>query len=203
MAKVKLERGDPSPLIAHLKNDSNLLDTEIHEVDNPYSKISVYKFAGIDFGKTPSIIGIDPGQTNSGVALIRSNKLWAYQIKYLPTTGTVQRIEAITYTISRMVTEWLDPPVDMAIVEQAAYNMPYGQAGLAEARVACIVGCMMGKIQHIECLPPATWRKRAFGNGKLKAEVVWPDLPKDASSAIGIALAGWTSWHERTKNNDS
>lgn len=154
-----------------------------------------------DSGEHPILLGCDPGQKNSGLAIITPNYLSLYQITFPTTTDTVERISntlaVLTHILmNRMMIQ--SGYIQRAIVEQAAYNMPYGQAGLAEVRSAMIVGLLMMNVRQIEVLPPATWRKRAFGHGKTKAEDYWPNLPKDASSALGIAFAGLAGLEENS-----
>lgn len=143
----------------------------------------------------PTIAGIDPGSRNMGLAVIRHGKVLLYQIEVTATQDSVERIQSVLQATTTLIQA--NPEIDWLYVEQAAYNMPFGQTTLAEARSAAIVAALATKIPHIEVLPPKTWRKRAFGNGNTKAEDVWPTLPKDASSALGIALAAIQTWENK------
>ena len=79
------------------------------------------------------------------------------------------------------------------IVEQAAYGAPFGQVGLAEARVAAMVEVedILEPTDDLRMVPPATIRKAVFGHGRIKAHEAWTELSEypDAASALACAMS--------------
>lgn len=145
--------------------------------------------------------GIDPGQVNMGVALIYSNKAYAYQITLSSGVELVERITEVMQAVKESFLYGYYKPDDtrrhrlnkpkFAVVENAAYSAPFGQVPLAEARTAAVMGLMRENVKYIELMSPGAIRLKAFGSGKKLATDVYryEKKYKDAITAIGCALA--------------
>jgi len=144
-------------------------------------------------GKT--ICGIDPGQVNMGMAFLgggeEDEKLHGevYQIALPSKEGTMGTILNVGQVVSYVLSESIAPRLDVAVVENAAYGAPFGQAALATARTSAIITLLKNmNSTDVAVPPPASIRKMVFLNGKTKADVVWPFLGKDAAAALSCAL---------------
>lgn len=166
----------------------------ISVTDMPYGKQFVIK-SSVPLPREYRVAGLDPGQVNMGFAISRPphDEIAAYQI-LMNAENTLERILLVGSVLKEILTEVqfsLRPYIAVACVEQAAFAAPYGQAQLAEARTAGIISLMMfsGGVGSLLVTPPAQIRKAVFGNGKQKAETMWPGVvEKDAASAVACLL---------------
>lgn len=143
-----------------------------------------------EFSSSLSVVGIDPGQRNMGLAFLMNGIASLYQIQVGGDSDSISRILNVMDVVNRVVSARTDRQgIDLAGIEGPAPNMPFGQVPLAEARTAGIVSLMQNRAKRIELLAPPSWRKLVFGNGRLRAEEQWPMLKPDAASALGIAWA--------------
>ncbi len=137
--------------------------------------------------------GIDPGQVNMGMATLA----WSdgemrgevFQIALPTKEGTLGTILNVGQVVSYVLGMSVAPRPNYAVVENAAYGAPFGQAALATARTTAIITLLQSMDSaNVDVPPPASIRKTVFLNGKMKADVVWPFLGKDAAAALSCAL---------------
>lgn len=152
------------------------------------SQVQAFVGRFLDHSFLSSGLGIDPGDRNMGLALVSPpDKFSAIQITLDDADNAVERITNTVTCLSDLLSKWtVLPPV--ACVECAAYSKLYGQVALAENRSAAIMALMMKGVGLIEVPAPGTIRKVVFGNGKTKAENVWPQLGGDSASALACAI---------------
>lgn len=151
----------------------------------------------VPLSRRGTYVGIDPGGTNLGIAVIKYNAVHLYQLKLPSHLDVIERImyvqKAFDYTFQHI------KHIQTACVEQAAYASPYGNVGLGEARTTLVIKLLEQKIPHILVTPPSSIRKEVFGHGKTKAQDYWkplyaPVTPKgdnhidDGWSALGCAF---------------
>ena len=136
-----------------------------------------------------SIIGIDPGQVNMGMAVMGPNGADLYQIGLTSETDPAQRMMNVVTVVDRLFPG--DGAVAGACIEYAAHNKFHGQVPLAEARSAAGMALMTKGIVPLYP-PPASIRKEVFGKGTIKAEEVWTNLAdkkhNDFLAALSCAL---------------
>lgn len=127
-------------------------------------------------------IGVDPGR-NFGITYL-SPKGYAY-VHYGKLMGDEMAVAArdVVYYLQSMY-EWdKQTPV---VIEGAAFGAAYGQVKLEHIRTGFFFGfhTLGFRVSHV---PPATARKDVLGNGKKKADEIWP-IKGDAAASLNIAL---------------
>lgn len=142
-----------------------------------------------------NFLGFDPGEVNMGIARLfppEDGELW--QIKFPSNSTSVERIYNTESIMDAFLNSFTDPVV-YAVVENAAFGSPYGQAALSENRTMIAHNVIERGIE-IAFVPPLSVRKRVFGSGKTKAEDTWPELAykghNDIASALACALYGYS-----------
>lgn len=140
-----------------------------------------------------SLVGVDPGSRNMGVAILAPPDIgYLFQVKLKQNDEAFERIVATMDTVIDLLA--LRPKTRpgnrflWGIVEQAAYGALYGQATLAEVRTAAAVGLFYAGTTNIKMVTPAEIRKVIYGDGRLRSQELWSDLRPDAGSALGCAL---------------
>lgn len=133
-------------------------------------------------------IGIDPGTTHLGIAVIEGYLehpyAYLFQITMERQEDAINRIKEAQNTMSDCI-NWYTPP-NYAVIEGAAYSAKFRQVELAEVRTAIALWCMnKGFETHI--IAPNTLRKKVLGNGRLLPHVVWTGLPSDVTQALCCA----------------
>jgi len=135
-------------------------------------------------------VGIDPGTTNMGIAIIEGylDNPYAilYQIKLERSSDPVERIKIAQEVMTQCVF-WYHSPM-VATIEGAAFSSHYRQAELAEIRASIALWCVQ-KGFPTKIISPMTIRKKVFGNGKLHPDEVWTDLEKTPDAAQALACA--------------
>lgn len=163
----------------------------VNRVKLPFTTFEVERFGlrvNIRVGpNSPTLIGIDPGQVNMGIAILSDGLQVSYQIKLPSTVDTVERIVQTIEITERLLVGY-DSRNSLAVVEGAAYAAMYGQVALAENRTAAIIGLLKAGVHQVLVVPPGTIRKEVFGTSKQRAEDTWPQVGKDAASALCCAL---------------
>lgn len=134
-------------------------------------------------------IGIDPGTTHLGIAVIEGylDHPYAYlfQVTLERDKNPINRIRDAQNAISDCI-NWYHMP-NYAIIEGASYyKAMYRQVELAEVRTAIALWCMNKGFETYIPTPTAI-RKKVLGNGKLKPDEVWTGLPADATQALCCA----------------
>lgn len=133
-------------------------------------------------------IGIDPGTTHLGVAIIEgyldNPYIYAFQIEMKRDENPINRIRIVQDSLSECI-NWYHMP-NYAVIEGASYYPPYRQVELAEIRTAAALWCL-GKGFETFIIPPKTIRKKVFGSGKILPHEEWIGLPSDATQAIACA----------------
>lgn len=145
------------------------------------------------------IIGIDPGNKNMGLTalpVVGQTLIKSYEICFPSERFAISRLVQIRLAISDIMYGTLHSRAHykmLIALEGSAYSMPYRNTELAEARITA-AAWFMDNFQLTQdsfvFLTPQTVRKTVFGNGKIKAETLWPQLKGDAASSLAIALAG-------------
>ena len=163
-----------------------------------YSPIGKYKsndmlwvryvdLLGINFGDYTAI-GVDPGR-RFGVTIIQNGFA---RIHY----GTMPKIENVAFMymstlLIKQITRYCKlPPETPAFIEGAAHGKPYGQVPLAEIRAGFFIGLAENGIQA-EMIPPMSARKKAFGNGRVKAYDILLGINPNGADSLGLALYGF------------
>lgn len=137
-------------------------------------------------------VGIDPGYTNAGLAVMVLDRLFLFQMKYKPQKSIMQRLNILQVSIATAL-ELVD--VDMkrrqsyGITEGSSYGSTYGQSSLGEARAALALAVRANVKCVMEILPPQSIRKLAYGSAKITGYTDHPDLPRDSVAALGCAIA--------------
>ena len=134
------------------------------------------------------VIGIDPGQVNMGLTVLRGRGAWSYQIKLPSTLDPVERVTECIHVVTYLLERENITGCRRACVEYAAFAALYGQVALAENRTSAVVALLKANTLQIDIPSPGTIRKEVFGTAKEKAEELWPFIPKDAASSLGCAL---------------
>lgn len=132
-----------------------------------------------------AVFGVDPGITNLGFAFISPRGGELYQCTLPSKQGAVDRIRDVRGLTTYLIA--LNPIPAFSCVEYAAHGAPYRQTALAESRAAALAALTDARA-HPQTAAPLSIRKVVFGNGKIRAEETWPELPKDAASALACAL---------------
>lgn len=157
------------------------------------------EITGLMKPKFDTIIGIDPGDTNIGIASITKiyGQADCFEINFPSERLAVPRVIRIRNAFTTLLNtpfsvKWYFTKM-LISVEGSAFSMPYRNTELAEARITeamWFVDTFNIPPENCVFIPPNTIRKQVFGNGKTKAETTWPELKPDAASALAVAIAG-------------
>ena len=135
-------------------------------------------------GLTGHAIGIDPG-VNFGVSVLSDDKLIVYH-------GTLKRETEpgrygyVAYKFLRSL--FVDTKADVCIIEGAAYGAPYGQPLMAEVRTGYYLAMALSGNVKVSIVPPATIRKKVFGDGRFQAMDKWVSLENNAADSLSMVL---------------
>lgn len=150
-----------------------------------------------------TIVGIDPGPRNLGIALFHDPEVspsFIYQIELTRPKEMIERIREIDNLLHHLAYREdlfsLDR-ISKLVIEYAAHGAKGLQTELAEQRSACAIW-FVSRLTHswnehnteILTVPPTKIRKTVFGDGRTKAKEVWKDLPPDGADALGCAVYG-------------
>lgn len=135
-------------------------------------------------------VGVDPGTTHMGIAVIEGyvDKPYAilYQIKLERSADPIERMRLAQEIMSQCVF-WYKSPM-FATIEGSAFSQPYRQTELAEIRAAVALWCVQkGFSTRIENL--GTIRKAVLGNGKALPHEVWKELAEVPDAAQALCCA--------------
>lgn len=134
-------------------------------------------------------IGIDPGTTHLGIAVIEGHLenpyAYLFQIIMERQDSPINRIKEAQHAMSDCIF-WYDPP-NYATIEGASFGAMYRQVELAEIRAAIAIWCMQKGYSETYIVPPMTLRKKVLGNGRAIPHEVWTGLPSDATQALVCA----------------
>lgn len=135
-------------------------------------------------------IGIDPGSSNMGVAVIEgwldSPYAVVYQIKMERSGDPIERMQLAQDIMSQCVFYYSSPMI--ATIEGAAFSSHFRQTELAEIRAAVALWCIQ-KGFTTKIVNPLTIRKTVLGSAKLLPHEVWTDLAKVPDAAQALACA--------------
>ena len=167
----------------------------MHIIQREKFEFLKYGFEEIEFHPpwTPdgTRVGIDPGTVNMGVCIMAPERTaLAYQVKMERDKDPMVRLGRVREVLSRIffyfdITDF-QPTV---IIEGASFGDKYRQAELAEQRAA--TGLWFKDHYQAIVLPfqsPTSIYKKVFGDIKVRAWNEWPQLPRDAASALACAL---------------
>lgn len=135
-------------------------------------------------------VGIDPGTTNMGIAVIEGylDNPYAilYQIKMERDSDPIERMKLVQDVMSQCVFFYREPMV--ATIEGSAFSEHYRQTELAEIRAAVALW-LIGKGFPTKIVNPMTIRKKVLGSGKLHPDEVWTDLIETPDACQALACA--------------
>jgi hypothetical protein len=95
----------------------------------------------------------------------------------------------IAYQFLRNMTSTFKHKNAHLIIEGAAYGRPFRQVELAEIRQGFfLAGSTSMYFEETKIVPPASVRKKVFGQGKVQAGDIWPLLNHNAADSLAIAL---------------
>lgn len=131
------------------------------------------------------VVAVDPG-INFGMSVLQSSGLYIYN-------GRLQRV-GTTFECGWYAYNFIQGYIAsnaLFVLEGAAYKAPFGQADLANVRAGFYMGARyrLG-LDRIRVAAPMTVRKAVFGNGKIKASEIFPNLNINAADSIGLLAFG-------------
>lgn len=132
-------------------------------------------------------IGIDPGTTNLGIAVLHPSIpiIELFQVKITRDKDAVIRIQNMYKILSNCINFYR--PKAQVYIEGASYGDRYRQVELAEIRTTAIFWSFDHSfISHI--VSPSSIRKSIFGSAKIKAHDYWTNIPHDCAAALSCAL---------------
>lgn len=131
------------------------------------------------------VVGIDPG-SNLGITYISDLEVSVYNGEMPKGTHEEHGIRAYDFAKEFCEFNCLTDG-DVSIIEGASYGSQYGQVGLAEIRFGFYLGLLHAGLR-VTVVPPATIRKKVFGNGKTNAADIWPILNGNAAAGLSMGL---------------
>ena len=136
--------------------------------------------------RSKTVVGIDPGSRNMGVAILLNKKVVVYEIKYPEKLQTVAILDTTRKVLLHLLSEYT---IDYACVEGAAHGKGFGQAKLSESKSAAVMALLDMSVQVIVAAPLSVY-KEVFGSGKIKAKEYkpWNHIPKNSASALACAF---------------
>lgn len=126
------------------------------------------------------VMGVDPGTTKLGLAYIWKSICHVYEVSIVRDDNPLIRILLTQDILSECLFMFDYAPI--MIIEGSSFN-GYRQTELAEVRTSAALWAINKGIKPY-FVNPLTIRKSVFGNGKIKAEEQWAELPPDAASAL-------------------
>lgn len=149
------------------------------------------------FGEWDQVIGIDPGNKNMGLSILKaqSYNIDCYEICFPSERMAVPRVVQIrlammTIFFSQTVRDDINT---LICIEGSSFGSRYRNTELAEARITAAVYCLDNlelTQNQFEFISPLKIRKLVFGSAKIKAEDTWKELKPDAASSLAVAIAG-------------
>ena len=149
------------------------------------TKLSAYAINDENCHKS-AFVGVDPGSRHMGLAIIDYGRIVVYEIEYQPKLQTVEIVERTREAIEYILD--LDS-INTACVEGAAFGAGFGQAKLSESKTAAVM-TLLDIADRVFVVPPLSVYKEVFGSGKIKAKTYqpWSHIPKNAASALALAI---------------
>lgn len=132
-------------------------------------------------------LGIDPGQVHMGVACIFTGRAYLYEITLEAAEQSVEAMMRVT-SCMQLILAGLPRSIGGCVVEGAAHMASWGQVPLETARTSAAIAAMSHGIWPVEVVPPKKIRQQVFGNGLVRQQMMWPEYPENAVSALGCAL---------------
>lgn len=168
--------------------DYSIIFQPAKTIKNPWCR-QLRHTQGVLYGAEGYSIGIDPG-VNFGLTILQGNFLDVYH-------GTLKREtkpglygwDAFMF-LKELLDSWHDELIaSPCVIEGAAYHKAFGQVGLAEVRSSFFLQAMIhSAITVVEIVPPATIRKKTFGNHLQQACDIWPMLNHNGADSVSMAL---------------
>ena len=142
----------------------------------------------IEFTKKGIFFGFDPGTTHMGIAVLDTcsgnPECTLFQVNLERSDDPVTRVITTGKILSYCV-NWSCFPM-YACIEGASFGDRYRQVELAEVRAAAMIWCERLEYKT-RVIPPLVIRKELFGNGGIKADAVWTNVPADAANALACS----------------
>lgn len=151
-------------------------------------------------------VGIDPGQTNMGMAFVYRGHADIYQIKMPSHLDSTSRIQASAIVAQYILGLQIGPEKDwldfrgnrcQCVIEGAAFGAIDGQVALAENRTTIAIEAMREYLPVL-IVPPSEIKMHIFGKGNMRAKEFWPFLKirdekekldrDDAAAALACAF---------------
>lgn len=143
-------------------------------------------------------LGIDPGQVNMGVAVVSRGQANLFEIDLESVDNTIDRILAVT-RVMQYVLSLCPPKINALCTEGAAYMAPQGQVPLETARTTATIAALQAGVWPAYVTAPKAVRIAVFGEGQLRSQEVWPDIPENAGSALGCAFFAYKTMRDEAK----
>lgn len=162
------------------------------------SKLDKFEIDGVNFrtdyllvepplsrlANPPICFGVDPGTKNIGLAILDVNA-YLYQIEVInKPKNPVERMKIFNKLLEKYF-HWHDYS-SRVVIEGSIYSRTYKEDELSEMR-ATAVWWALKRGMNVEIIKPNTIRKKVLGNGKVKPQDRWSDLPPDAANALACA----------------
>ena len=130
-------------------------------------------------------IGIDPGTTNLGIAVIKPKieSVTLYKITLKRHKKALLRLLDVQQVLGDTIGHFT--PNSKAIIEGASYGDRFRQVEMAEQRAAMLLWFHKFGID-VDMIPPLTIRKQVFGSGKIKNP--YPEIDNNMIAALSCAL---------------
>jgi len=167
------------------------LETEIANIT-----VVEIKFDAVLRGVENTILGIDPGTSKMGMAVIFDpeihDRILLYEIDMTRGKTMPERMlqaRNVLLTVARDCDLLSMDDKCEAIIEGAAFGKPFRQVELAEQRTSFALWLYDNGVKDIVIKQPNSVRLQAFGSAKIYAKELWPELPQNAAAALGCALS--------------
>lgn len=142
----------------------------------------------MEMNKDGFYLGFDPGTKNLSIAyLYKQRELQGshlFQIELERSDDPVTRTIGIHDLLNDCI-GWTYYPM-YACIEGASFGDRYRQVELAEVRASAVVWCYQKEFT-VKVIPPLVIRKKLFGNGMVKPQDVWTNVPPDCANALACA----------------
>lgn len=171
-----------------LTHEQIALDQKAQKISNSFTR-SLW----VTHGTIPQVLpspawGIDPG-VNFGLTVIEEDKVWVFNGALIQ-NDKPGRYGLIAYKFLSNVIGAYSHRNAVMVIEGAAYGAPFRQVELSELRAGFYLAAATASYRFADVVikPPATIRKRVFGNGKIQAMDEWPLLNHNAADSLSMAL---------------
>ena len=170
-------------------DDIEVWDVEIEDAEIRGIEVKIEKWKSAYQSPKPEtmFVGIDPGTSKLGIAVINETTINLFQVDIDRPKNPITRMKLMREIFAKCVNSYKYNTV--LVIEGSAFSKAYREAELSEVR-ATAVWWGLGNGFDVFMFQPNTIRKVVFGNGKTKAQDAWKSLPPDAANALACAWYG-------------